>query len=112
MIPHGSLAVAIVQRQIMVVQAAHSHSSRDRWVDVNTFIPFGERVFLASSVPQARIPSSDILTIFPRDDCIPRVSTKGILELSHEAFLQFIDFSARRQQRYDELFDAWSNSAA
>lgn len=102
---HGSLAVAVVQRQVMVVQAAHSHSCRDRWVDIYTFIPFGERVFLTSSVAKARIPSSDILAILPRDDVL-RYPTMGILELSQGAFSLFVEISAHRQKRFEELFAA------
>ncbi|KAF8889367.1 hypothetical protein BD779DRAFT_341451 [Infundibulicybe gibba] len=62
MMDHGTLAVAIVKRQVMVVQATRSHTRRDRYLDVHTYSPFGERVFLASEVPSARIASTDILT--------------------------------------------------
>ncbi|OBZ74205.1 hypothetical protein A0H81_05853 [Grifola frondosa] len=107
MMKHGSLAVAVVQRKVMVVQAARSHNCRDRWVDVYTFAPFGERVFLASAVPHARISSSDILTIFPSDDVV-RSPAKGMLELPQKAFSEFMELSGRTQKRYEDLFSVWA----
>ncbi|KAI0794000.1 hypothetical protein C8Q74DRAFT_1314923 [Fomes fomentarius] len=105
MLKHGSLAVAVVQRQVMVVQATRTHSQRERWVDVYTYAPFGERVFLASPVPQARISSRDILTIFPTDDA-PRQPVSGMLELAPQAFTEYMELSSRTQKRHEQLFNA------
>ncbi|KAI0741531.1 hypothetical protein C8Q80DRAFT_1273948 [Daedaleopsis nitida] len=111
MLKHGSLAVAVVQRQVMVVQAARTHSQREPWVDVYTYAPFGDRVFLASPVPQARISSRDILTIFPADDCAREAAT-GILELPPRAFSEYMELSSRTQKRHEQLFrSAWSRKA-
>ncbi|KAI0350667.1 hypothetical protein OH77DRAFT_1430657 [Trametes cingulata] len=105
MLKHGSLAVAVVQRQVMIVQAARTHGQRERWVDVYTYTPFGERVFLASAVPQARISSRDILTIFPEDEGV-REPTTGMLELPPQAFWEFVELSSRTQKHYEQLFSA------
>ncbi|RDX48260.1 hypothetical protein OH76DRAFT_1309398, partial [Lentinus brumalis] len=103
MLKHGSLAVAVVQRQVMIVQASRTHSQREQWVDVYTYTPFGERVFLASPIPQARISSRDILTIFPTEEsaCQP---TTGMLELPPKAFSEYVELSSRTQQRHEQLF--------
>jgi len=71
---HGALAVAIVQRQVMVVKAVRSHSARERLLDVSTFTPIGDRLFLATAVPNARISASDILTVFPFQSASPNPS--------------------------------------
>ncbi len=42
---------------------------RDGWLDVYTFMPFGERLFLEEHVPKARIAPSDLLAIFPFERC-------------------------------------------
>ncbi|KAI0334505.1 hypothetical protein GY45DRAFT_1318059 [Cubamyces sp. BRFM 1775] len=110
MLKHGSLAIAVVQRQVMLVQAARTHSQRERWVDVYTYTPFGERVFLASDVPLARIAARDILTIFPEDDAV-RVPTAGMLELPAKAFCEYMELSSRTQKRYEQLFNAWEPKA-
>ncbi|KAL1943093.1 hypothetical protein VTO73DRAFT_4764 [Trametes versicolor] len=106
MLNNGSLAVAVVQRQVMLVQAARPHDQRERWVDVYTYTPFGERVFLASAVPQARIAARDILTIFPVDDAEgARVPAAGMLELPPQAFWEYMELSARGQKRCEQLFE-------
>ncbi|KAI0666749.1 hypothetical protein C8Q78DRAFT_1176302 [Trametes maxima] len=107
MLKHGSLAVAVVQRQVMVVQAARAHDQRERWVDVYTYTPFGERVFLASAVPQARISARDILTIFPDGEGVYEPTT-GMLELPAQAFCEYMELSDRTQRRYEQLFSAWT----
>ena len=98
------MVVAISTHAVPI--AARTHSQRERWVDVYTYTTFGERVFLASPVPQARISSRDILTIFPADDA-PRQPTTGMLELPPKAFFEYIELSSRTQQRHEQLFSAW-----
>jgi len=107
---HGDLAVAIVQRRVMVVQVARSPARCDRWLEVYTFIPFGDRVFLATEVPRARISSTDILTIFPTTD-IFTAPIKGMLELPQQAFSEFMEISCRTQTRYENLWSAWTTKA-
>ncbi|KAI8974562.1 hypothetical protein BD414DRAFT_468123 [Trametes punicea] len=107
MLKHGSFAIAVVQRQVMLVQSVRNHSQRERWVDVYTYTPFGERVFLASDVPQARICATDVLTIFPDDENVHE-PTAGMLELPTQAFYEFMELSSRTQKRHEQLFDAWS----
>ncbi len=70
-----------------------------------TYTPFGERVFLASAVPQARIAARDILTIFPADEGA-RAPAAGMLELPPQAFWEYMELSARGQKRCEQLFDA------
>jgi len=100
----GTLAVAVVQRHIMVVQAVRSHSRRDRWFDVYTFTPFGDRVFFASDVPQARISSADILAIFPYHAC---ATSKDMIELPGHAWNEFLELSAKNQKKYEALWRGW-----
>lgn len=91
----------------IALSATRTHNQRERWVDVYTYAPFGERVFLASPVPQARISSRDILTIFPTDDA-PRKPVSGMLELAPQAFTEYMELSSRTQKRHEQLFNAWS----
>ncbi|KAF9462941.1 hypothetical protein BDZ94DRAFT_1322238 [Collybia nuda] len=109
MLKNGSLAVAVVKRQVMVVQATRSHTNRDKYLDVHTYSPFGERVFLATDVPKARIARTDILTIFPSTD-ITRELAQGILELPQQAFFEFTELSFRHQQRCESLWSVWTST--
>ncbi|KAJ7257940.1 hypothetical protein B0H12DRAFT_1015113 [Mycena haematopus] len=108
MMRDGCLGVAIVSRQVMVIQAVRSHTRRDRFLDVYTFVPFGaDRIFLATDVPRARITTSDILTIFPPDDILrTRSPSPGMLELPEEAFTEFNELSLRTQKHYEKLWNA------
>ena len=123
----GCVAVAMVQRQVMVVRSAHSldraiapaangfvlpasrsQKQREHWLDVHTFTPLGNRVFLPSPVPQARISSSDILSIFPTSDKISFAS--GMLELPPQAYSEYIELSSRMQEKYERLFAAMAET--
>ncbi|KAF7356865.1 Capping protein [Mycena venus] len=110
MMRDGCLGVAIVSRQVMVIKAARSHTRRDRFLDVYTFVPFGaDRVFLATNVPKARITTNDILCIFPPDDILrTRSPSPGMLELPEEAFTEFNQLSIRIQERYEKMWNAWA----
>ncbi|KAH7911045.1 hypothetical protein BJ138DRAFT_34524 [Hygrophoropsis aurantiaca] len=99
---HGSVAIAVVQHQVMVIQAARSHNRRDRWLDVYTYTPFGDRLFLASAVPQARIPTSALLAIFP-----DRTSTTDMIELSAQAYQEFLELSAKHRKTKESLWRGW-----
>ncbi|KIM68010.1 hypothetical protein SCLCIDRAFT_1209392 [Scleroderma citrinum Foug A] len=101
---HGTVAVALVQRQVMIIQATQTHSRRDRWLDVYTYVPFGDRLFLASAVPQARIASSDLLVTFPF-----RTPTTDMIELPEYAYREFLELSARHQLKYENM---WRTSKA
>ncbi|KAJ7050517.1 hypothetical protein C8F01DRAFT_1178627 [Mycena amicta] len=109
----GSLGVAIVARQVIVFQVARSYTRRDRFLDVSTFAPFGtNRVFLATDAPKARIKTSDILSVFPVEDIDrTRSVTPGMLELPDEAVAEFYLLSARQQDRYEKLWNAWANAS-
>ncbi|RDB23544.1 hypothetical protein Hypma_009028 [Hypsizygus marmoreus] len=109
MMQNGTLAVAIVQRQVMIVQATRSHARRDKYLDVHTYSPFGDRIFLASAVPKARIAPTDILTIFPASDNA-RVPAQGMLELPQQAFFEFKELSSRHQQKCESLWSAWTQA--
>ncbi|KAF8159809.1 hypothetical protein B0H34DRAFT_674102 [Crassisporium funariophilum] len=106
MFADGSFAVALVKNQVMVVQAARSHTKREKYLDVHTYSQFGDGVFLASDVPSARIASSDILTVLPPlEDS--RLLTQGMLELPKKSFSQYIELTSRHQKRYESLWTAW-----
>jgi len=106
MLNYGSVAVALVHRQVMVVQAARPHDQRDNYLDVYTFTPFGERVFLAADAPCARIASNDLLTIFPSND-IFLMPARDILELPPKAFGEFSELCARNQKRFESIWTVW-----
>ncbi len=131
MLSYGSIAVARVQRRVMVVQGTHAHklfcscrsrelihrlssltASRphdmsDRFLDVYTFMPSSHsgRTFAVSDVPCARINSGDLLTIFDDDDVltIPR----DTLELPQKAYDEFSELSSRKGKRFDAVWAAW-----
>lgn len=77
-------------------------------MDVHTFTPLGNCIFLPSPVPQARISSSDILSIFPSSDKINFAG--GMLELPPKAYSEFIELSSRMQEKYERLFSALSRA--
>ncbi|KAF9499417.1 hypothetical protein BDN71DRAFT_1442057 [Pleurotus eryngii] len=103
----GELAVAIVQRKVMIVRAKRTHNKFDRWLEVDTYTLFGDRVFLATDVPTARIQSSDVLTIFPTTDVF-RQPDQGMLELPQQAFSEYLELSMRTQKRYESMWSAWA----
>lgn len=86
--------------------ATRSHALRDRYLDVHTYTPFGERVFLASVVPNARIAPNDILTIFPASD-VTHILAQGMLEIPQQAFREFEELRSRHQKRCENLWSAW-----
>jgi len=138
MMKHGSLAVAIVHRQVVVVKAVRSHTKRDRFLDVCTFTPIGNSLFIASDFPNARIPSSDILTIFPfeytpspasatqqsitltssassetlieEDSQSPESIMVEMLELPSGAFAEFQQLCSRNQEQCDKLWISGQSS--
>lgn len=107
----GTVAIAMVKRQIMIVQAARQHTKQERYLDVHTYAPFGERVFLASNVPDARISSSDILAVLssPLKDQACALS-QGMLELSQQGFSEYIKHSERHQKKYERMWSVWTAS--
>ncbi|KAH9479637.1 hypothetical protein JR316_0008232 [Psilocybe cubensis] len=106
MFADGSIAVALVKNQVMIVQAARTHTTREKYLEVRTYTPFGEGVFLPTEVPIARICSSDLLTVLPPMDA-SRIASQGILELPKKAFSKYIEYSSRHQKRYESLWSAW-----
>ncbi|CAL1714987.1 unnamed protein product [Somion occarium] len=110
MLEDGCLAVAMVQRQVVLVQAARSHTRRDSLLDVHIFIPFGPRSFLISPVPQARISPRDLLTIFVAQDLMAK-PTQGLVELSTKAYAEFVELSGMMQRKYEKIFSLWSAAA-
>ncbi|TEB29095.1 hypothetical protein FA13DRAFT_689520 [Coprinellus micaceus] len=64
MMKQGSFAVAVVDRQVVIVQAARTHTKRERFLDVLPYTPFGgSRIFLSlSGTNVVRVPTSSILS--------------------------------------------------
>jgi hypothetical protein len=106
-------------------------------LDVCTFTPIGDRLFIASDFPNARIPTSDILTIFPfeytpaastRPQSItltssassetlieegtqtPESITVEMLELPSVAFTEFQNLCSRNQEQCDKLWVSGQSS--
>jgi len=85
MLKNGAFAVAVVHRQVVVVQgmcraqsalhttnspallAVRTHSKREKYLEVTPYAAFGgSRIFLALSEKHiARIPVSDVLSVLP-----------------------------------------------
>ncbi|EKM81926.1 hypothetical protein AGABI1DRAFT_112118 [Agaricus bisporus var. burnettii JB137-S8] len=107
MLNNGSFAVALVRRQVMVVQAARTHKKGDKYVDVQTYSSFGERMFLASETASARIAASDILSILDAPTSNVE-SSHGIIELPHPAFSEYTKYSERQQKRFEDMWCAWA----
>ncbi|KAF4610991.1 hypothetical protein D9613_006713 [Agrocybe pediades] len=109
MFSDGSIAVALVKNQVMLVQASRTHAKREKFLDVRTYAPFGEGVFLATSVPAARIASSDLLTVLPPSEISSLMGEQGMLELpkNSKAFSQYMQLSSRHQKKYESLWSAW-----
>jgi hypothetical protein len=80
-------------------------------LDVYTYKPFAEGVFLASEVPQARIASKDLLTIFPATDAIQLLAS-GMLELPPQAYSECVRFDclSRVEQELTYCADIWSSA--
>jgi len=98
----GMLAVAIVQQQVVVVQATRHHAARDSYVEVITFRHFANRTFVAES-PACRISSRDLVAVFSRSDVAgARMYERGMLELPAEAFTEFVEISTINQRRMDK----------
>ena len=129
MLSYGSVAVALVQRRVMVVQgksavfflsvvfqvthlffvfffpASRPHDKCERYLDVYTFTPSSERMFLVSDAPCARIDSNDLLTVFDDDDAL--AIPHDVLELPQKAFDEFSELSSRKNRRLDTVWAAW-----
>jgi len=99
---HGTVAIAIVRHQVTIIQVARSHERPDRWLDVYTYPPFGESLFLASPVPQARIVPSDLLVVFPF-----RTPTADMIELPVQAYQEYLELSARHQLKHENMWRRW-----
>jgi len=109
MLSYGSVAVALVQRRVMVVQASRPHDQCERYLDVYTFTPSSDRdsrrTFLVSAVPCARIDSNDLLAVFEDDDAL--TLPRDVLELPQKAYDEFSELSSRRGRRLDAVWAAW-----
>jgi hypothetical protein len=69
---------------------------------VYTYAPFGDHIFLASSVPHARIASSDILIVFPF-----RTATTDMIELPAQAYQKFMQLKTNHQKKQENLWRDW-----
>ncbi|KAF8899621.1 hypothetical protein CPB84DRAFT_1815636 [Gymnopilus junonius] len=96
MFADGSIAVALVKNQVMIVQAARTHTKREKYLDVRTY---------SHSAKVARISSSDLLTVLPSLE--DNLVTQGMLELPKNAYSQYMKFNSRHQKRYESLWSAW-----
>ncbi|KAK7687936.1 hypothetical protein QCA50_009155 [Cerrena zonata] len=105
----GCFAVAMVQRQVMLVKAINLYSRRDDLLHVHMFVPFGQRTFLLSPVPQARISPRDLLTIFCANDIIA-IDAQGAVDLSAKAYAEFVELGKMMQEKYEKMFSAWSRT--
>jgi hypothetical protein len=127
MLSYGSVAVALVQRRVMVVQgktwrrpvicrhlsvliefppsASRPHDKCERYLDVYTFTPSSERMFLVSDAPCARIDSNDLLAVFDDDDAL--AIPHDVLELPQKAYDEFSELSSRKNRRIDTVWAAW-----
>jgi len=109
MLNNGAVAIAVVRRQVMLVQAARAHTKRDKYIDVQTYSPFGECVFLASETPSARIAASDILSVLDPSTQVPLLEdSPGMIELPPHMFSEYLAHSERQQKRFENMWCAWT----
>ncbi|VDB88663.1 unnamed protein product [Peniophora sp. CBMAI 1063] len=112
MLSYGSVAVAIVNRQVVLVTAAHPHDQRDRYLDVYTYTSAGRGVFLATQAPCARIAAKDLLVVFPDEDAY-FMPARDVLELPMQAYHEYVYLRerlvAQAQRKWHErkLWAAW-----
>jgi hypothetical protein len=115
----GSVAVANVQGQITLVQgpwdsllpshlayprsASRPSLSKDGYIDVETFTPFGPGVFITSDVPSARIASSSLLAVLPPTSYARRPSA-GVIELPGDTLAKFTEMNAKETKRHESLW--------
>ena len=128
--PTGTVAVAMVKRQVMIVQgsrhslthiypqsyiasiaAVRHHTKHDKYIDVHAYAPFGERIFIASNVPDARIPASDVLAVIASPGQAEAVHpvAQGMLELSYRAFSDYMKLSISHQKKYERMWSAMTS---
>ncbi|KAH9995598.1 hypothetical protein BJV77DRAFT_1066295 [Russula vinacea] len=107
MLSYGSIAVALVQRRVMVVQASRPHDQCERYLDVYTFTPStgAGRTFLVSNAPCVRINSGDLLAVFDDDDVL--TIPHDTLELPQKAYDEFSELSSRKGKRFDAVWASW-----
>jgi len=95
----GTLAVAVVRHEVVLVQSARTHTSREGNVDVFIFRHFGHRTFLADPArPRTRIPAYDLLCILSPSDAV-RCPLTGMLELPKIAYGEYVENMKRHQKR-------------
>lgn len=87
--------------------ATRSHSRREQKLDVYTFTLFGDRIFLPSTVPQARISSTDILAVLTFR--APSEFSRDMIELPAQEWNEFLELNARNQKKCEGL---WRGSKA
>ncbi|KAF8492504.1 hypothetical protein JB92DRAFT_2751628 [Gautieria morchelliformis] len=102
----GTLAVAVVSHEVVLVEAARSQSTQERIVDVFVFRHFGHRAFLADpSRPRTRIPAGDLLCVLPSADAA-RCPLTGMLELPKLAYGEYAECNKRHQNRVAHVWGA------
>jgi len=119
MMKHGSFAVAVVQRQVVVVQAAQSQGKRDKYVSVNTYFPFGgDGLFVTSPLPSpSRIASSDVLRVISEDgesdscslmsDDGVDICDEGMIKLPACLLQEFASLTAKQAKKNERAWTAW-----
>lgn len=92
---------------IVLNVAARTHTKADKFLDVRTYTPFGQGVFLASEVPSARIASVDVLSMLPPLEDKEDLLNQGMLELPQTAFSQYVELTSCHTKKYESLWSAW-----
>ena len=111
MVVQGTLHLHFITLNVflMVVLnvAARTHTKADKFLDVRTYTPFGQGVFLASEVPSARIASVDVLSMLPPLEDKEDLLNQGMLELPQTAFSQYVELTSCHTKKYESLWSAW-----
>jgi len=106
MIDEGTLALATIQRKVVVVRAIKSHAYSDRSLDVLVYLPFGERLFITPPNVHGRrvkIPSKDLLFIFSASD-YPNSTDPEMIELPPKAYDEYVELTAMNRRKLDLLW--------
>lgn len=110
MLPH--IPDQLLYPNLTSITAVRHHTKRDKYVDVHAYAPFGDRIFIASNVPDARISSSDILAIIATPGQAEAVHplAQGMLELSYKSFSDYMKLSITHQKKYERMWSAMTAS--
>ncbi|KIJ55402.1 hypothetical protein M422DRAFT_240015 [Sphaerobolus stellatus SS14] len=99
----GTLAVAFVRHEVVLVQLACTYVTLPRCLEVIPYRSFGQKTFLASSL-RTRIPTTDIITILPSMGSLCPIT--GMLELPEPSYSIYTERARAHQRRLSQVWNS------